>query len=109
MAWGMLGNPQVGALNMAWKWLTGAETSPINVYSYGGVVWHMIQYSLPFLFLFIVQAFRAMDPSLGESSRMAGPSRRQTFRRVTLALMLPGVSSGFILSLLRGIESFESP
>src|SRR5882757_1125937 len=56
MAWGMLGNPQVGALNMAWKWLTGAETSPINVYSYGGVVWHMIQYSTPFLFLFIVEA-----------------------------------------------------
>jgi iron(III) transport system permease protein len=109
MAWGMLGNPQVGALNMAWKWLTGAETSPINVYSYGGVVWHMIQYSTPFLFLFIVEAFRAMDPSLEESSRMSGASRWQTFWRITLALMLPVITSGFILSFMRGIESFESP
>src|SRR5689334_3073813 len=89
MAWGMLGNPQVGALNIAWKWLNGAQPSPINVYSYGGVVWHMIQYSFPFLSLFIVEAFRAMVPSLEESSRMSGASRWQTFWRITLALMLP--------------------
>ena len=44
----------------------------------------MMQYSTPFLFLFIVDAFRAMDPSLEESSRMCGASRWQTFRRITL-------------------------
>jgi iron(III) transport system permease protein len=42
MAWGMLGNPQVGALNLAWKWLTGSQTHIINVYSWGGVVWHVM-------------------------------------------------------------------
>ncbi|MDB5409532.1 MAG: ABC-type Fe3+ transport system, permease component [Rhodospirillales bacterium] len=109
MAWGMLGNPQVGVLNTAWKWATGATTSPINVYSYGGVIWHMLQYSTPFLFLFIVDAFRAMDPALEESSRMSGASRWQTFNRITLKLMLPVTTSAFILSLMRGIESFESP
>jgi iron(III) transport system permease protein len=109
MAWGMLGNPQVGVLNAAWKWATGATVSPINVYSYGGVVWHMLQYSTPFLFLFIVDAFRAMDPALEESSRMSGASRWQTFNRITLKLMLPVTTSAFILSLMRGIESFESP
>ena len=44
MAWGMLGNPQVGLLNQLWQWASGAESGPINVYSYGGVVWHMMQY-----------------------------------------------------------------
>ena len=53
----------------------------INVYSYGGVVWHMMQYSTPFLFLFIVDAFRAMDPALEESSRMS--------RRLALADVPP--------------------
>ncbi len=109
MAWGMLGNPQVGVLNLVWKSLTGATTSPINVYSYGGVVWHMMQYSTPFLFLFIVDAFRAMDPTLEESSRMCGASRWHTFRRITLILMLPAIVSSFALSLIRGIELFESP
>jgi iron(III) transport system permease protein len=109
MAWGMLGNKQVGVINMAWQWMTGMTNSPINVYSYGGIVWHMMQYSTPFLFLFIVDSFRAMDPSLEESSRMCGASRWFTFRRVTFMLMLPAIVSSFMLSLIRGIESFESP
>ena len=68
----------------------------------------MMQYSTPFIFLFVVDAFRAMDPALEESSRMSGATRWQTFWRVTLALMLPVTTSAFILSFIRGIESFES-
>jgi iron(III) transport system permease protein len=109
MAWGMLGNPQVGLLNQLYQWVTGSSSAPINVYSYGGVVWHMMQYSVPFLFLLIVDAFRAMDPSLEEAARMCGASRLRTFRTVTLQLMLPALTSGAILSFIRGIENFESP
>jgi iron(III) transport system permease protein len=108
-AWGMLGNPQVGSINLAWGWLTGAREPLVNVFSWGGVVWHMMQYSTPFLFLFIVDAFRAMDPALEESSRMSGAGRTRTFFTITLALMLPVTTSAFILSFIRGIESFESP
>ncbi len=79
MAWGMLGNPQVGLLNQVYQWVTGSTVAPINVYSYGGVVWHMMQYAVPFLFLLIVDAFRAMDPSLEEAARMCGASRLRTF------------------------------
>jgi len=68
----------------------------------------MMQYSTPFIFLFVVDAFRAMDPSLEESSRMSGATRWQTFWRITLALMLPVTTSAFILSFIRGMESFES-
>jgi iron(III) transport system permease protein len=73
------------------------------------VVWHMMQYSVPFLFLLIVDAFRAMDPSLEEAARMCGASRFRTFRTITLQLMLPALTSGAILSFIRGIENFESP
>ena len=99
MAWGMLGNPQVGLINQTWKAITGSETSPINVYSYGGVIWHMSQYTTTFLFLFLVDAFRAMDPALEEASRMCGASRWTTFRKVTLFLLLPVLTSGVMLSL----------
>ncbi len=109
MAWGMLGNPQVGLLNQLYQWITGSDRSPINVYSYGGIVWHMMQYAVPFLFLLIVDAFRAMDPSLEEAARMCGASRFRTFRTVTLQLMLPALTSAAILSFIRGIENFESP
>jgi iron(III) transport system permease protein len=109
MAWGMLGNPQVGLLNQLYQWATGSNSAPINVYSYGGVVWHMMQYSVPFLFLLIVDAFRAMDQSLEEAARMCGASRLRTFCTVTLQLMLPALTGAAILSFIRGIENFESP
>jgi iron(III) transport system permease protein len=109
MAWGMLGNPQVGLLNQVYQWVTGSTVAPINVYSYGGVVWHMMQYAVPFLFLLIVDAFRAMDQSLEEAARMCGASRLRTFCTVTLQLMLPALTGAAILSFIRGIENFESP
>lgn len=109
MAWGMLGNPQIGTINLVWKWLSGSEAALINVYSWGGVVWHMMQYSIPFLFLLLVDAFRAIDPSLEESSRTSGAGPWKTMRRITLPLLLPILSSLFVLSFIRGIESFESP
>jgi iron(III) transport system permease protein len=107
-AWAMLGNAQVGTINLVWRWLSGGDGTLVDVYSYGGVVWHMMQYSTPFIFLFVVDAFRAMDPSLEESSRMSGATRWQTFWRITFALMLPVTTSAFILSFIRGMESFES-
>lgn len=108
-AWSLLGNPRVGAINTFWRWISGTDGTLVNVFSYGGVIWHLVQHTVPFLFLLLVDAFRAMDPSLEESSRMSGASRSQTFFRITLILMLPVISSAFILSFMRGIEAFESP
>jgi len=108
VAWGMLATPRGGLINVAWSALTGSRAPLVNVYSYGGVVWHMMQYSTPFLFLLIVGAFKSMDPALEDSSRMSGASTWTTFRRVTLGLMLPVTTSAFILSFIRGVESFES-
>ena len=107
-AWGMLGNPQSGTINLVWRAVTGLEDPLVNLYSYGGVVWHMMQYSTTFLFLFIVEAFRTMDPALEESSRMSGASHLATFRRITLVLMLPVMTSAFVLSFIRGVEAFDS-
>ena len=107
-AWAMLGNTKVGVINLGWTWLTGSVDPIVNVYSFGGVVWHMCQYSVPFLFLFTVDVFRAMDPSLEEASRMSGASQWGTFRGVTLPLMFPAITSAFLLSFMHGIEAFES-
>ena len=38
----MLGNAQVGTINLAWRWLSGTDTTLVDVYSYGGVIWHMV-------------------------------------------------------------------
>ena len=108
-AWGMLATPRGGLINLAWTGITGSPEPLVNVYSYGGVIWHMMQYTTPFLFLLFAAALRSMDPSLEESSRMSGASAWTTFRKVTLSLMLPVTTSGFILAFVRGVEAFESP
>jgi len=33
LAWGMLANPQVGSVNLAWQWLTGGTAPLVNIYS----------------------------------------------------------------------------
>jgi iron(III) transport system permease protein len=109
MAWGMLGNPQVGLLNQAWEAMVGGTSPLIDVYSYGGVIWHMLQYSVPFAFIFFVDAFRVIDPSLEEASRMCGATPARTFGSITAVLMLPILSSVALSSFIHGIESFESP
>jgi len=108
MAWGMLGNPQVGSINLVWEAATDSSAPLVDVYGRAGIVWHMCQYSIPFLFLILVDAFRALDPSLEESSRMAGAGAWTTMWRIVLATLLPALSSGFLLSFARGLEAFES-
>lgn len=108
MAWGMLGNPQVGSINLLWEAVTRSSTPLIDIYGRGGVVWHMCQYSIPFLFLILVDAFKAMDPSLEEASRMSGATGWTTARRIVITALLPALSSGFLLSFARGLEAFES-
>jgi iron(III) transport system permease protein len=108
-AWGMLATPRSGLINLAWTALTGSQKPLVNIYSYAGVVWHIMQYTTPFLFLMTATALRSMDPALEESSRMSGASQWTTFRRVTLALILPVTTSGIILAFVRGVEAFESP
>ena len=106
-AWGMLGNPQVGVFNLAWTALTGSETPIVNIYSWWGVVWLISQVSTAFLFMFLVDNFRAIDPSLEEASRMSGAGQGQTLFRITGVLLLPVLTNCFLLSFIRGLEAFE--
>src|SRR5258708_25281186 len=61
-AWAMLGNAQVGTINLAWRWLTHSDRSLVDVYSYGGVIPHMMPYSPPLIFLFRRDALPPLYP-----------------------------------------------
>ena len=61
------------------------------------------------MFLLIVDAFRAMDPTLEEASAHGGARRRRTFRTVTLQADAAGDLQRAILSFIRGIETFQLP
>ena len=54
-------------------------------------------------------AFKSMDPSLEESAMMSGASTWQTFKRVTLRLLMPTAGSVLLILFVRTLESFETP
>jgi iron(III) transport system permease protein len=64
---------------------------------------------VPTLFLMIAGAFRSMDPSLEEASRVAGHSPAGTFLRVTLPIMRPAILGAMLYYFIVAIEAFEIP
>ena len=107
LAWMLLLSPKIGLLNVLSRELFG---SPLfNIYSFPGMVFLMVLYESPIVFLIALSAFRLMDPSLEEQSMVCGNSLLGTFFRVTLPVMRPLILSAFMLVFIIGIITLEVP
>jgi iron(III) transport system permease protein len=89
--------------------LLGLGSAPFNVFSLPGMIWVHSVGQVPLAFLMMVAAFKSMDPSLEESAMMSGANTWQTFRRVTLRLLMPTAGSVLLILFVRTLESFETP
>ena len=108
LGWILLASPRTGLINIALVNLFGLENPPLNIYSYGGIIFVTVVGWASFLALFLIPAFRQMDASLEESSRMSGASTFGTIRRITIPLMAPAILATTILGFVRMLESFET-
>lgn len=107
--WIQLLDPDYGALNQFIRsvfpfW----DRGPINIYSYGGIIWCHIANGVATRFLMFTPAFRNMDAALEESARMSGSSNLGTLVRITFPLLLPAILATIFLGFIRGMESFET-
>jgi iron(III) transport system permease protein len=93
IAWIFLLSPKFGYLNVWLMSLFGLQSAPFNVFSLPGMIWVHSVGQVPLAFLMMVAAFKSMDPSLEESAMMSGANTWQTFRRVTLRLLLPSAEA----------------
>ena len=109
IAWIFLLSPKFGYINMWLKNLFDMQTPPFNVFSLPGMIWVHSVGQVPLAFLMMVAAFKSMDPSLEESAMMSGGNTWQTFRRVTLRLLMPTAGSVLLILFVRTLESFETP
>jgi iron(III) transport system permease protein len=109
IAWIFLLSPKFGYLNVWLMALFGLESPPFNVFSLPGMIWVHSVGQVPLAFLMMVAAFKSMDPSLEESALMSGANTWQTFRRVTLRLLMPTAGSVLLILFVRTLESFETP
>jgi iron(III) transport system permease protein len=109
IAWIFLLSPKIGLINVSLMNVFGFESSPFNVYSIWGMIWVEGLSFYPIVFLLMSAAFRSMDPSLEEASRVAGSNTWTTMRRVTFPIMRPAILSVYLIIFIRAIEAFEVP
>src|SRR5207247_9144589 len=88
--------------------LCAGVTGPLDIFSYGGLIFASVTGWATLLTIFLVPAFRNMDAALEESARMCGASPRRTITRILVPLLRPAILAAFILSLMLRLAAFCS-
>lgn len=104
--WILLLDPDTGLVNSWFNNIFGVM--PFDIYSFWGIVWVHTISGLDTKVMLLTPAFRNMDSSMEEASRMSGASTLRTMFKVTLPVMTPVLIVVMLLSLVRLFESFET-
>lgn len=106
--WTLLLDPNAGVLN---RWLMqafGLTAAPLNIYSWGGIVFaHLATTTVSAKVMMLTPAFRSMDARYEEAARVAGDSRLGALCKVTMPLLKPVLIVTAIMGVIRALESFE--
>ncbi len=111
IGWTYLASPRIGAFNVALRNVFDLEgqTGPLNVYSIPGMVFVSALSMVPSIVLMLSGAFRSFDPALEEASAVAGASKLQTQRNVTLPLLRPALLGALIYYVVDALDNFQIP
>lgn len=108
LGWMMLGLPRSGLINIALMRLFHLQSPAFDIQSYGGIILVSSLLWVPAIFLLITPAFKGMDASLEEASKISGAGALITQFRITIPLMAPSIMGVSILAFVRMLESFET-
>jgi iron(III) transport system permease protein len=108
LSWILLLDPDYGLLNTWIARLPFVRKGPFNIYSFWGIVWiHIITGSLTVKVILLTPAFRNMNASFEEASRIAGASTLRTAFRITVPVMAPVILSVLLLGTMVSLQTFE--
>lgn len=103
VAWVLLCDRTVGLIN---RLLTVMRLPPVDIYSYGGLVFVSALYTTPYVFNAVSASLQSMNPELEEAGIMGGMSPLQVGARITVPLMMPAVLSGALLAFVQSMVMF---
>lgn len=111
IAWELLAAPNSGLLNQAWRSVTGAATDDhlLNIYSLPGVIFVIVCYTFPYVFVLVANALDRMPGELEDASSMLGAKSWTTARRITVPMALPAILAGILIAFLQAMNLFGSP
>lgn len=107
IAFAQLANPWTGLLNDALRSLFGWQADWLDVNGWGGIYLVLVLKKVALTYLFIVGAFRALDPSHDEASYLCGAGPLRTFLRVGLPSLAPALTGVALLGIITGLQVFE--
>ena len=108
LSWILLLDPEYGLINTGLAALPFFAKGPFNIYSFWGIVWvHVITGSLTVKVILLTPAFRNMNASFEEASRVAGASTLRTALRITVPVMAPVILSVLLLGTMVSLQTFE--
>ncbi len=105
--WMLMLDPSTGLIN---NWLRNLPFGlNFDIYSFWGIIWaHVMANAISTKVMLLTPAFRRMDASMEEASRMSGASPLTTLLRITIPAMTPVIIVVFLLSVIRIFSSFET-
>ena len=79
------------------------------LYGFAGVWLAQVLAFAPIAFMTLIGVVEGVSPSLEEASSTMGATRWQTFVRVALPLMRPGIANAFLLCFIESMADFGNP
>nr|MBA2690511.1 iron ABC transporter permease [Burkholderiales bacterium] len=108
LGWIMLLDPNFGLVNQLCVSVFGFTKGPFNIYSFWGIIFcHVVGRQISAMYIFLSPAFRNMDSSLEEASRVSGIGALGTLARIVIPVMMPAILVTFIILLIHALETFE--
>jgi iron(III) transport system permease protein len=106
--WMLMLDPSTGLINSWLRQIPFLSWLNFDIYSFSGIIWvHLVSTGLSTKVMLMTPAFRRMDASMEEASRMSGASAFTTLWRITVPAMTPVIVVVFLLSVIRIFSSFE--
>ncbi len=107
--WMLLLDPNTGLINIWIKKIPLLSYVTFDIYSFWGIIWaHFVGHGISTKVMLMTPAFRRMDASMEEASRMSGAGTLTTMLRITVPVMTPAIVVVFLLSVIRIFSSFET-
>ncbi len=105
LSWILVLDPKYGLANQL---LAKAGVAPLNIYSFGGIVWvHVVSLGLAVKVILFTPPLRNLNAAFEEAASTVGASRFRTLWRISLPLIAPILLAVLIISATRVLEAFE--
>lgn len=107
-SWILFFDPHIGLVNQFFSKIPFLSWLQFDIFSWHGIVWtHLITGTIAIKVIMLTPAFRNLDSSFEEASRINGAGMFKTFTKVVIPVLLPSILVVLIMGIIRSLEAFE--